>query len=173
MDVGRNGCPINIRSLRPDDRADLVAAFKRVSPQSVYRRFFAVRRDFSDKEIAFFTDVDFDKHVVLVASIDEGGQQAIVAAGRYVVMAPGRAEVAFTVIDAYQGQGIGSALLRHIIGIAQQAGLSELVAEILAENTPMQRLFANCGFATTVRRQQDVVHMALDLRHPTGCASYQ
>ena len=50
------------------------------------------------------------------------------------VSRPGAAEVAFVVIDDYQGQGIGAALLRHLAAIARSAGLKELVAEVLPEN---------------------------------------
>jgi hypothetical protein len=63
----RNGLRVEIRALRPDDRADLIAAVGRSSAQSLYRRFFAVKRDFAEPEIEFFLNVDFVNHVALVA----------------------------------------------------------------------------------------------------------
>ena len=94
---------IEIRALRPDDRADLIAAVSRSSAQSLYRRFFAVKRDFAEPEIEFFLNVDFVDHVALVAVVYESGRRVIAGGARYVVAQPGKAEVAFAV-DQYQGQ---------------------------------------------------------------------
>ena len=70
----RDGCPVEIRALRPDDRADLIAAVSRTSDRSLYRRFFGLKRSFTDQEAAFFVNVDFVNHVALIALIDEGGR---------------------------------------------------------------------------------------------------
>ena len=126
-----NGAQVEIRALRPDDRAELIAAVDRASSQSLYRRFFGAKRSFTEKEIDFFLNVDFVSHVALVAVLDEGGRSAIVGGGRYIVLQPGTAEVAFVVIDQRQGQGIGGALMKHLAAIARQAGLKEFVAEVL------------------------------------------
>jgi hypothetical protein len=85
----------------PRDRADLIAAVGRSSAQSLYRRFFAVKRDFAEPEIEFFLNVDFVNHVALVAVVDESGRPVIAGGGRYIVVEPGKAEVAFAVVDQY------------------------------------------------------------------------
>jgi hypothetical protein len=95
----RDGRHCEIRALRPDDRAQLTAAVGRIGTRSLYRRFFTVKRRFTEREVAFFVDVDFVKHVALVAVVEESGRAAIVGGGRYVVGQPGKAEVAFAVID--------------------------------------------------------------------------
>ena len=102
----RNGLRLEIRALRPDDRADLLAAIDRTSAGSLFRRFFAAKRGFTEQEIAFFLNPDFVNHVALVAVVEEDGRSAIVGGGRYIVVQPGTAEVAFAVVDQYQGQGI-------------------------------------------------------------------
>jgi GNAT superfamily N-acetyltransferase len=111
IEMLRGGRKVEIRAQRPRDRDGLTSAVARASKESLYRRFFAVKREFSEKEVSFFVDVDFVNHVALVAVTKEGGQGAIVGGGRYVVVRPGQAEVAFVVIDEYQGQGIGAALM--------------------------------------------------------------
>jgi ribosomal protein S18 acetylase RimI-like enzyme len=58
---------------------------------------------------------------------------------------PGKAEVAFAVVDEYQGQGIGAALMRHLAAIAREAGLKELVADVLPDNIPMLKVFEKSG----------------------------
>jgi RimJ/RimL family protein N-acetyltransferase len=155
---------LEIRAFRPDDRADFLAAVDRVSPLSLYRRFFTVKRGFTEKETEFFLNVDFDKHVALVALVEEAGQKVIVGGGRYVVVQPGRAEVAFVVIDPYHGQGIGSQLLQHLATIARAAGLHELIAEVLPENNAMLKLFERSGLPMTTTRETEVVHVNLQLK---------
>ncbi len=118
----RDGRRVEIRALRPDDRADLIAAVDRSSGQSLYRRFFAVRRSFTESEIDFFLNVDFVNHVALAAIVEEGGRPVIAGSGRYVLVQPGKAEVAFAVVDQYQAQGIGAALMHHLAAIALSAG---------------------------------------------------
>ena len=130
----RDGRRLEIRPFRPEDRDDFMAAAKRLSPASLYRRFFAPKRHFSEREKAFFLNVDFNKHVAVVAVVAEAGRNQIVGSARYIIVRPGTAEVAFSVIDDYQGMGIGAALMRHLAGMARDAGLQFLVAEVLAEN---------------------------------------
>jgi GNAT superfamily N-acetyltransferase len=159
----RDGRRIEIRALRPDDRADLIAAVGRSSAQSLYRRFFAVKRDFAEPEIEFFLNVDFVDHVALVAVVDEGGRSVIAGGARYVVVQPGKAEVAFAVVDQYQGQGLGAALMHHLAAIARRAGLKELIAEVLPDNSPMLKVFEKSGLPLSIKREPQVVHVALRL----------
>ena len=159
----RDGRRVEIRALRPEDRSALAAAVDRASTQSLYRRFFAVKRFFTERETDFFVNVDFVDHVALVAVVDEDGQAAIVGSSRYVLVQPGKAEVAFAVIDAYQGQGVGSALMRHLAAISREAGLQQLVADVLPENIPMLRLFQKCGCRMNTRREAEVVRVTLGL----------
>jgi RimJ/RimL family protein N-acetyltransferase len=164
----RDGRRVEIRALRSDDRDGLFAALGRASAQSLYRRFFAVKRHFTEKETSFFLNVDFTSHVALVAVIDEDGRSVIVGGGRYVVVGAGRAEVAFAVVDQYQGQGIGTALLRHLIAIARAAGLQELIAEVLPENIAMLRVFGKSGLPLRKKRESDIIHVALELSPQPG-----
>jgi RimJ/RimL family protein N-acetyltransferase len=163
VENARDGRKIEIRALRPEDRDGLRAAVDRTSSQSLYRRFFGAKRHFSEKEVAFFVNVDFVGHVALVAVVEEGDRAVIVAGGRYIVQQPGSAEVAFAVTDQYQGQGIGAALLRHLATIARDAGLKEFTAEVLPENVPMLRVFEKSGLKTNTKRERGVVHVTLQL----------
>ncbi|HXX02882.1 MAG TPA: GNAT family N-acetyltransferase [Xanthobacteraceae bacterium] len=158
---------VEIRALRPEDRAPMLAAVGRVSAQSLYRRFFSAKRHFTEQEASFFLNVDFVNHVALVAVIEEDGRPTIVGGGRYVVTKPGQAEVAFAIIDKYQGQGIGAVLMRHLAEIARAAGLRELVAEVLPENTAMLRVFENSGLPISRTTASGAVHVELKLTQPS------
>src|SRR5215203_5451839 len=101
----RDGHRVEIRALRQDDLTDLIAAVGRTSAQSLYRRFFAVKHGFTQKEVTFFMNIDFNDHVALVAVAEEGGRPTIAGGGRYILVQPGTAEVVFAVVDQYQGRG--------------------------------------------------------------------
>lgn len=159
----RDGSPVEIRALRPDDEADMLTAIERTSAQSLQRRFFAMKRHFSERERSFFMQIDFLNHVALVAVAREAERDMIVGGGRYIVFEPGRAEMAFVVIDAWQGRGIGSLLIRHLIRIGGDGELRELTAEVLPENSAMLRVFERSGFRPTARRDPQTIHLVLEL----------
>jgi RimJ/RimL family protein N-acetyltransferase len=159
----RNGASLQIRALLPSDRAEMLAAVGRFSKEALYRRFFAPKRHFSEREVEFFLNVDFVSHVALAAVLSEDGRQMIVGGARYFVTQPGCAEVAFAVDDPHQKLGIATHLITHLIAIARAAGLEQLVAEVLPENVPMLKVFERCGLAMTTRRDRGVVHVTLAL----------
>lgn len=159
----RDGRRVEIRALKPADRPAMEAAIDRTSAQSLYRRFFAVKTVFTEEQAKFFVNVDFKTHVALVAVVQEGGSEMIVGGGRYVLVAGQKAEVAFTVIDAFQGKGVGALLLRHLILIAREAGLREFVAEVLPENSAMLKLFEKSGLKMSTQPDLNVVHVTLGL----------
>ena len=159
----RNGTALQIRALLPGDRAEMLASIQRFSKEALYRRFFAPKRSFSEREIEFFLNVDFTDHVALVAVLSDMGRETIVGGARYVASQPGCAEVAFAVEDPHQRQGIATLLIRHLIEIGRAQGITQFVAEVLPENVPMLRVFERCGLAMTTRRERGTVHVTLAL----------
>ena len=164
----KDGTPVEIRALRPSDEADMLAAIERTGPSSLQSRFFVMKRHFSEKERAFFMDVDFSNHVALAAWALEQGRPAIVGGGRYVVTNPGEAEMAFVVVDAWQGRGVGSLLLRHLTEIAREQGVRELTAEVLSDNGAMRSVFTKAGFRLARSDDPRTVRLSLSLgfAHP-------
>lgn len=162
-EILRDGRTAVIRALRPEDRADMLAAVGRTSQQSLYRRFFAFKRGFTDREVDFYINVDFVSHVALVAVLEEDGRPTIVGGARYILGQSDQADVAFAVDDAHQGKGIGSALMRHLVALARQAGLKELTADVLPDNTAMLKLFETNGRGIKTRWDPDAIHVVLQL----------
>jgi RimJ/RimL family protein N-acetyltransferase len=162
-EILRDGSSIAIRALRRDDGPGMLAAVGRTSTQSLRRRFFVTKKGFSEREVAFFLNIDFENHVALVAEIDEDGRPVIIGGGRYVVVQPGQAEIAFVVVDAYQAKGLGTILMWHLAALAREAGLRELIAEVLPENTAMLKVFRKFGFVSGPQRAPQVVHLTLKL----------
>ena len=163
----RDGTRLVIRAQTFEDRAAYREALARASPESIYHRFFAPKRSFSEAEAHYFLDIDFVKHVALVAEVEENGRPSIVGEARYIVVEPGKAEVSFALIDAYQGRGIGSLLLRHLTKLGREAGLHAFVAEVLADNVAMLKVFERSGLATTERRNGTVIDVTMRLTPET------
>jgi len=171
LDVGRysavetlcNGQRVLIRALKPEDRDSFIAAIGRTTAQTLYRRLFAVKRGFTDEEEAFFLNVDFVSHVALISLVEESGQLVIAGGARYFVTKPGQGEVAFTVVDKYQRQGIGTALMHHLTLIARESGLQELIAQVLPENLAMLKTFERSGLPLSKKHEAGIVHIALRL----------
>jgi len=153
-----------IRAIRPDDKQALRDGIKRASPKSAYHRFFQQKLDLSDKELVYFTEVDFEHHVALVAIIP--ADRTYVGVGRYVVLkdVPGKiAEVAFAVDDEYRGRGIATLLLQHLTEIARAAGLSEFQATVLADNESMLDVLSHSELPMLQETVGDLVEIRLSL----------
>ena len=103
------------------------------------------------------------RHVALVAELREVDETPIIGGARYIVVEPGKAEIAFAVIDEYQGRGVGAALMRHLVRLARDAGLRELVAEVLPENAAMLKVFEKSGVGSTRKLVDRVLHVSLKI----------
>ncbi|MBX9692097.1 MAG: GNAT family N-acetyltransferase [Cyanobacteria bacterium] len=141
---------MTIRSIRPDDKSFMQEEMKHLSDTSRYFRFLTVKKELSSEELVYFTEVDFDKHVALVASIKDDETLIPAGIGRYIRSPDSNdAEVAFEVEDEFQGLGIGTLLLQHLTLIAKEAGVTEFFALVLSENRKMLEVFKHCGLKMT------------------------
>jgi RimJ/RimL family protein N-acetyltransferase len=160
----RDGRAVHIRALRPTDRDSLLAAFERSSDETRYRRVFAPKKSLTPAELDRILNVDFVDRVALAAFVrEEDGSEVLGGAGRYVLAEPGCAELAFTVDDPHQNIGIGTHLMRHLVLIASQAGLRELIAEVLSDNAPMFKVFERSGLDMRIRHHEGIAHVRLGL----------
>ena len=155
-----DGSTAHVRGIRPADQPRLVAFHGRLSEQSTYFRFFSPMRTLSPALAERFATVDFHDRVAFIA---ERGND-IIAVARYD-RTPGasEAEVAFTVEDRYQGQGLGTLLLEYLTVAARQRGINSFVAEVLPQNSRMLRVFRDAGFAEEVALEAGVVRIGLSL----------
>jgi RimJ/RimL family protein N-acetyltransferase len=166
-EILKDGTAIAIRAIRPDDSGRLLEAFAHLDRQSIYTRFFSHKAGLTDAELKQYTDVDFDRVVALVATLGTGDGQTLIAGGRYVCddaqPAARSAEIAFTTEEDYQGRGLASLLLAHLIRIARQMGVSRFEAYVLAENQAMLAVFRRSGLPMHVRHESGVAHVTLVL----------
>jgi RimJ/RimL family protein N-acetyltransferase len=157
----RDGTVVHLRMMGADDGERLVRFHATLSPESQYLRFFSNHSLLSEREVTWFTHVDHCHRDAFVVVLD--GE--IVGVGR-LDRVPGRgdAEVAFVVTDAFQGQGLGGALLRRIIARADELGVDRLVADTLLVNHRMLAVFHHCGLAVATSFEDGVVHVTMTVR---------
>jgi RimJ/RimL family protein N-acetyltransferase len=169
----RDGTRVTIRSIRPDDRERLIAAFRDLDPRSIYSRFFEYKTELTEAEVERTVDADFVHQVALVATIGQGAAETIIGGGQYFVFDAGgerAAEIAFTIEEDYQGKGLAGRVLHHLIRIARGQGLARFEAEVLPENAAMLTVFSQSGLPITVDHGEDSIHVTLDLSAPPGPA---
>ena len=163
----RDGRPVRIRAIRPDDKEGLQAGMRRLSPESANFRFMQAKRLLSEEELRYYTEVDFRTHVGLVAIVEEEGAGLLVATARYIftpALDARAAEVAFTVDNAHQGLGIATLFLKHLAAIACRSGIAEFRASVLAENTRMIEVFEHSGLPMQITPDGGTVECRLLLK---------
>jgi len=164
-EVLRDGGAIHIRALCPTDKRRLLEFSAHLSPQSIYFRFFAPKKRLSDRELVWLTELDFFRHVALVATLGRGDEEKIIGVGRYAAAAaepvpPRSVELAFVVLDEHQGRGIASLLLANLLIVAKQNGIREFSADVLAENHAMLRVFEKSGLHARRSIEGGVMHLS-------------
>jgi acetyl coenzyme A synthetase (ADP forming)-like protein len=166
--VLRDGLSLTLRALRASDKPLLVEFVAHLSPESIRYRAFGGRGPLNEKELAYLTELDFAAHVALAAVVAApGGGDRIVGVGRYVRVfrhgAPDslstQAEVAFTVLDVYQGRGIGTLLLEHLAEIARARGVERIEADVMSDNSQMMRVFEESGFVVKESLDAGIFHV--------------
>jgi RimJ/RimL family protein N-acetyltransferase len=165
----RDGSMVGVRPVRPEDEPLFARGWERFGEESRYKRFLGLKPRLTQRDLAFFTQLDHVDHEALGALDPETGEGLGVA--RYVRNPdrPDSAEVAVAVIDAWQGRGLGGALLRRLCRRALENGVTTFTASLLTDNRAMLHLFERLG---TVRvRRADGPSMDIDVELPVSDAS--
>ena len=138
-----DGAALRMRPIRPDDEPRLVELFHRLSPRTVYQRFFRAYERLPDQWYHRFAHVDYRARLALVAEQQEAGGPLLHAVARYEPgEAGGATEIAIVVEDAWQHRGLGAMLLDALLAAAEARGLRRFTADVLADNRPMLRILS-------------------------------
>jgi RimJ/RimL family protein N-acetyltransferase len=158
----RDGSAVLIRPVRPADAGLLADSFARLSHRSRRMRFLGPKDDLSAAELRFFTNVDHHDHEALGALDHASGGGVGIA--RYVRDRdePDTAEIAVTVIDDWQGRGLGTELLTRLSERACQEGIRRFTAAVAADNAAMAGLLRTFG-GDLVRREFGTLEYEMDL----------
>jgi acyl-CoA hydrolase/GNAT superfamily N-acetyltransferase len=158
----RTGDAIRIRPLRMADQEVLQDLFYRLSDESVYQRFLNYKKAHPRQEMMALADLDYDQTMALVAEAEHGDSSEIVAMARYDVdPATQLADVAFVVLDAYQGKGLGTALFQRLIDLARAHGVAGFSADVLTTNGQMLGIFNKSGLRVESKLDSGVYHVRM------------
>ncbi|WP_326954935.1 bifunctional acetate--CoA ligase family protein/GNAT family N-acetyltransferase [Amycolatopsis sp. NBC_01286] len=155
-----DGGTVHLRPVLPTDADGLVSFHGKLSERTRYFRYFGAYPRIPEKDLKRFSTVDHHDRVAFAAFLGDD----IVAVGRYERLDSGpSAEVAFVVSDVHQGRGLGSILLEHLAAAASECGLRRFVAEVLAENAAMVRVFRDAGYQVSREIEEGVLHLEFDI----------
>jgi acetyltransferase len=163
----REGKPLAIRPIKPEDEPMMVKFHETLSDRTVYQRYFfpmTLTQRVAHERLARICFIDYDREMWLIASMHKNGGEEVIAAG-YIgkYLNSKDAEVVLLVSDEYQHKGIGSTLFKHMINVARQEGVERFVGEALAENTVLIDFAKKFGFRIEPQPDGQRVNIILDL----------
>ena len=155
-----DGRTLHLRPIRPDDDVKIAELHGRLSPATIYYRFFTPLPKLSDAMLFRFVNVDYQDRMAFVALVGD----TIVAVSRYDRL-PGKAsaEVAFLVDDAHQGRGLGSIMLEQLSAYAKLQGINHFYAETLPDNVKMLKVFLDAGYKVKRSVEDGVIEVGFDI----------
>ena len=155
----RDGRAVVLRCIHPEDKERLRQGFLRLSPESRYRRFFAVKADLTADELRYLCEVDGVKHFALGA-ISADGDEGL-GVGRFIQLEaePGTAEAAIAVADEAQGKGLGSLLFQRLVAAARERGVERFRCDMLGSNRGMADLIIANAPDASVHVHSGVISM--------------
>jgi GNAT superfamily N-acetyltransferase len=157
------GGEVFVRPVEPHDREGLRDAFERLGKRSRYQRFLVPKRSLTAGELSYLTDVDHVDHEAVVAIDAATGQGVGVA--RYI-RDPGRpdvAEAAVTVVDDWQGRGLGKLLLDRLVARAEANGVTRFSANLLVTNDAVRALLDGAGRLRVLRQGEGAMDVEVEL----------
>ncbi len=160
----RSGLRLAIRPIQPEDAELFVELFKTLSPTSVYYRFFRHMKSLTPELLAMLTQVDYDRHLALVALDLSASPEKMLGVAR-VIADPDLSHTEFSIMvgDPWQGQGVGAALLLHLLRAAKKQGVEKVWGTVLRENTQMQHLGKKAGFTMKFNSEEGAYDLTIDL----------
>lgn len=143
----RDGRQVLIRPVQAQDAAEERAFIEALSPQARRYRFLGEVRHPSSEMIERLTDIDYVHDLAFAAVVHDDSRDKFVGVARYSTSADGTdCECAVTVLDDWQGKGLGSALMKHLIDVARSRGVKRMWSIDSAENLAMADLAHYLGF---------------------------
>ncbi len=165
----KNGDPLCIRPIRPEDEPMMVKFHEALSERTVYQRYLQMlhlSQRIAHERLTRICFIDYARQMALVAEreIPGTGEKQIIAVGRLQgITGATESEFAVVVADEYQKTGLGTELLRRLIEIGRAEGVKVITADILAENSAMQKVSEKLGFKLTREPGDPVVSARLEL----------
>jgi acetyltransferase len=148
----KDGNPVLIRPIRPEDEPLIVKFHQTLSERTVYLRYLHMMKlsqRVAHERLIRICFIDYDREMALVAEHKDPatGEQKIIGVGRLRKLhGTDDAEFAVLVSDEYQGRGLGIELTKRLIQVGRDEKLGRIVGDVLADNANMIRVCQKLGF---------------------------
>jgi GNAT superfamily N-acetyltransferase len=142
-----DGSTVTIRPIRPEDAPMEQDFVRHLSPDSRYKRFMSTLQELAPGKLKYLTEIDYVRHLALVAIIQRDGKDEEIGVARYVANPTGNdCEFAVAIDDAWQGSGVAGILMLSLIDAAKARGMANMEGFILASNDKMLKFARQLGF---------------------------
>ena len=143
-----------MRPIKPEDEQLWLEMFRSFSEESIHYRFFQIVRDTPHEVRVRYCNIDYNREIAIVAELTENGRRKILGIVR-VSLEPYRksGEIAFIIADPWQGLGLGTKMVEHVIGICKDMGIETIYGIMLPDNYRAINLMKNMGF--TIKHMGD------------------
>ena len=166
-----DGLDIFFRPVKASDERLFQEYLYDLSEQSVYLRFFQIRKVFPHELAQQLVAVDYKENLGIVGTLGTSDTSPIIAAGHWMLdVNENMAEVAFSVADEYQGQGIGTHLLRFLMRVAREHRIRGFRATVLAGNTAMMSVFQKSGCILHTEYESGEISLSFEFDEKAGSA---
>lgn len=175
--VSADGRRFTVRPITAASKPLIAAAMSRLSPESIRRRFFAARRELSELDLHRLTAMDgWNQYALGVCTGGSGTPLEGVGVARFARTSENSttAEMAITIVDAYQGRGIGKALVGRLVDAATARGIRHLHAIVLPDNAAIIGLLQRYAPWARWRHDGDNLMAVIPLAsEPLAVAAYR
>jgi acetyltransferase len=165
--TARNGADVCIRPLRPDDRVREVAFINSLSERTRFLRLMAPLKFLPPHLLNQFMDIDYHLRMALVATVDDDGVEKFIGVARYgATDDPATVEMAVTVTDAWQRQGVARLLVAQLMKYAASRRFARICGFLLTENDGMLALARSLGFEAHYDSSEHFIRISHELGRP-------
>jgi acyl-CoA hydrolase/RimJ/RimL family protein N-acetyltransferase len=142
----RDGTEVLLRPIKPTDEPLMQELFYSLSDQTIYLRFFSSMGAMPHERVQYYTTIDYDAQMAIVAVVERNSDQDIIGVGRYIRDKDSDlAELALLVRDDWHGKGLGTLIHHYLAQVAQTRNVGGFKAEILEQNKRALHVFTKIG----------------------------
>jgi len=163
-----DGREVLLRPIRPEDEPKHYEFVSKLTPEDIRFRFFGLVKELPHDQMARLTQIDYAREMAFIAraDLDKDGEEETLGVVRTVTDADNeRTEFSIVVRSDLKGSGLGAALLEKMIRYARNRGTTEMIGQVLKDNTRMLHFCENLGFKRGKMVEEDVVELVLDLQN--------
>lgn len=160
----KDGLEVKIRPIKTSDEDMMRRLFYNFSDESKYFRYFAAKPVMPHKEMQKYVSIDYEDILSVVAIVEKGRNERIIAEARYAYDKKTDAyEVAFIVDEEFQGKGVATFLFNYLIKVARDRGIDWFIAHVLPRNEAMLKVFEKSKIKITRSYDTDALTLRFNL----------